>query len=130
MSNMLDAVEHPSSTGEEIVYRDYKPPSRDAIHLPKHVIYLFMAAVIVVAVAYAIVGHLIKDLFHDFADWILGPNPDQDDWHYEITDEEIVDRVEETELAIKEDKMDDINVMVDVPKICVISSQRNSFAIT
>ncbi|XP_069505555.1 small integral membrane protein 44 isoform X3 [Ambystoma mexicanum] len=58
---------------EEPLYTDYKPPALDAIRLPKYLIYLLMAALVVVAVAYAIVGHLIKDLMHDFADWAFGP---------------------------------------------------------
>lgn len=50
---------------EEPLYTDYKPPSRDIIQLPKSIIYLLMAGLVVVAVAYAIVGHLIKDLMLD-----------------------------------------------------------------
>lgn len=49
----------------EPLYKEYKPPPRDLIQLPKSVLYLLMAALIVVAVAYAIVGHLIKDLMLD-----------------------------------------------------------------
>ncbi|XP_051894262.1 small integral membrane protein 24 [Pristis pectinata] len=66
---MPDEAEYPFqyTFGEAVVYKDYKPPSRDAIHLPEYVIYLFLAGLIVVLVAYAIVGHLIKDLLHDFA---------------------------------------------------------------
>lgn len=47
------------------LYEQYKPPPRDLIQLPKSVLYLLMAALVVVAVAYAIVGHLIKDLMLD-----------------------------------------------------------------
>lgn len=50
---------------ESPLYKDYKPPARDLIQLPKALLYLMMAAVVVVAVAYAIVGHLIKDLALD-----------------------------------------------------------------
>lgn len=50
---------------EAPLYKDYKPPARDFIQIPRTVLYLMMAAVVVVAVAYAIVGHLIKDLAHD-----------------------------------------------------------------
>lgn len=50
---------------EEPLYKDYKPVSRDLIQLPKSILYLIMAAMVVVAVAYAIVGHLIKDLMLD-----------------------------------------------------------------
>ena len=52
---------------EEPLYKEYKPPPRDIIQLPKSVLYLLMAAIVVVAVAYAIVGHLIKDLGLDIA---------------------------------------------------------------
>ena len=52
---------------EEPLYKEYKPPPRDIIQLPKSVLYLVMAALVVVAVAYAIVGHLIKDLGLDIA---------------------------------------------------------------
>ncbi|XP_056427576.1 small integral membrane protein 44-like isoform X2 [Hyla sarda] len=58
---------------EEPLYQDYKPPALDAIQLPKYVLYLLMAALVVIVVAYAIVGHLMKDLLHDFADWAFGP---------------------------------------------------------
>lgn len=49
------------------LYVEYKPPALDSIRLPHHVLYLLMAATLVLLVAYAIVGHLIKDLVHDFA---------------------------------------------------------------
>lgn len=47
------------------LYKEYKPPPRDLIQLPQSVLYLVMAALVVVAVAYAIVGHLIKELMLD-----------------------------------------------------------------
>lgn len=50
-----------------VLYVDYKPPALDSIRLPRYVLYLMMAATLVLVVAYAIVGHLIKDLVHDFA---------------------------------------------------------------
>ncbi|KTG34054.1 hypothetical protein cypCar_00031710 [Cyprinus carpio] len=59
---------------ESPLYKDYRPPARDLIQLPRALLYLMMAAVVVVAVAYAIVGHLIKDLAHDILDWALGPD--------------------------------------------------------
>ncbi|CAI5799113.1 Hypothetical predicted protein [Podarcis lilfordi] len=55
------------------LFRDYKPPSLDSIRLPRYALYLLMAVIIVVVVAYAMVGHLINDLAHDFADWAFGP---------------------------------------------------------
>ncbi|KAM7009196.1 uncharacterized protein LKV04_001166 [Tautogolabrus adspersus] len=57
----------------EPLYKEYRPPPRDIIQLPKSVLYLLMAALVVVAVAYAIVGHLIKDLMLDITDCLLGP---------------------------------------------------------
>lgn len=52
-----------------VFFESYKPPSRDAIHLPTYVLYLIMAVFILLGVLYAIIGHLIKDLCHDFAGW-------------------------------------------------------------
>lgn len=43
-----------------MLYVDYN-------HLPRCVLYLVMAAPLLLVVAYAIVGHLTKDLAHDFA---------------------------------------------------------------
>ncbi|XP_045155984.1 uncharacterized protein LOC123522774 [Echinops telfairi] len=60
------------------LYQEYQPPPLDTIHLPRDVLYLLLAGLLVVAVAYAIVGHLIKDLAHDLADWAFGPKPDQE----------------------------------------------------
>ncbi|KAM9331482.1 small integral membrane protein 44 [Gastrophryne carolinensis] len=60
------------------LYLDYKPPALDAIQLPTYVLYLLMAALVVIVVAYAIVGHLMKDLLHDFADWAFGPKVDDE----------------------------------------------------
>lgn len=60
-----------------VLYVDYKPPALDSIRLPRYVLYLMMAAALVLVVAYAIVGHLIKDLVHDFADWAFGPKPEE-----------------------------------------------------
>eukprot|EP00064_Thunnus_orientalis_P003170 superscaffoldBa00000251_g3179 len=64
---------------EEAYFVDYIPPARDAITLPRNVVYVLVGVVLVIVATYAIVGHLIKDLMHDFADWILGPKPMEDD---------------------------------------------------
>ncbi|XP_019508849.1 PREDICTED: small integral membrane protein 24 isoform X2 [Hipposideros armiger] len=61
------------------LYEEYRPPPLDAIRLPRYVLYLLLAALLVVVVAYAIVGHLIKDLAHDLTDWAFGPKPDRED---------------------------------------------------
>lgn len=50
-----------------VFFESYVPPSRDAVHLPTYVVYLLMAVFILLGVLYAIIGHLIKDLIHDFA---------------------------------------------------------------
>ncbi|GLD58590.1 uncharacterized protein AKAME5_001068900 [Lates japonicus] len=64
---------------EEAYFVDYVPPARDAITLPRNVVYILVGVVLVIVATYAIVGHLIKDLMHDLADWILGPKPVEDD---------------------------------------------------
>ncbi|XP_074545104.1 uncharacterized protein LOC141804536 [Halichoeres trimaculatus] len=64
---------------EEAYFADYIPPARDAITLPRNVIYVLVGVVLVIVATYAIVGHLIKDLMHDLADWILGPKPMEDE---------------------------------------------------
>ncbi|KAF0021522.1 hypothetical protein F2P81_026224 [Scophthalmus maximus] len=59
-------VLHFSYSESDPLYTDYRtPPARDPIPLPKAVLYLLMAALVVVAVAYAIVGHLVKDVVND-----------------------------------------------------------------
>uniref|UniRef100_A0A096LUG0 Uncharacterized protein n=1 Tax=Poecilia formosa TaxID=48698 RepID=A0A096LUG0_POEFO len=58
---------------------DYIPPARDAITLPRSVVYVLVGAMLIVMATYAIVGHLIKDLMHDLADWIFGPKPVEED---------------------------------------------------
>lgn len=52
---------------DDPLYKQYRPPVKDLIPLPKAVLYLLMAALVVVGVAYAIIGHLIKDLAIDIA---------------------------------------------------------------
>ncbi|XP_044038458.1 uncharacterized protein LOC122869466 isoform X2 [Siniperca chuatsi] len=65
-------------SSDDPLYRQYKHPVKDLIPLPKAVVYLLMAALVVVGVAYAIVGHLIKDLAIDIADCMLGPPGDEE----------------------------------------------------
>ncbi|XP_071782924.1 uncharacterized protein LOC139932887 [Centroberyx gerrardi] len=60
-----------------VLFETYIPPSRDAIHLAPHVLYMLMAGFIVLLVLYAIIGHLIKDLIHDMADWLFGEQPEE-----------------------------------------------------
>ncbi|XP_058393562.1 small integral membrane protein 44 [Diceros bicornis minor] len=61
------------------LYEEYRPPPLDAVRLPRHALYLLLAVLLVLAVAYAIVGHLVRDLAHDLADWAFGPKPEQED---------------------------------------------------
>ncbi|XP_069009019.1 uncharacterized protein [Embiotoca jacksoni] len=68
-SNHTSGMEHVfqySYSESDLLYTDYRTPARDPIPLPKAVLYLVMAALVVVAVAYAIVGHLVKDVVNDF----------------------------------------------------------------
>ncbi|CAJ1072088.1 Hypothetical predicted protein [Xyrichtys novacula] len=60
-----------------VLFESYVPPSRDAVHLPTYVLYLLIAVFIVLGVLYAIIGHLITDLIHDFADWLFGEQPEE-----------------------------------------------------
>ncbi|KAJ3595449.1 hypothetical protein NHX12_004752 [Muraenolepis orangiensis] len=60
-----------------VYFETYVPPARDAIYLPNHVLYLLMGTFMVLSVLYAIIGHLIKDLIHDFADWLFGEQPEE-----------------------------------------------------
>ena len=62
-----EAQAYPYSLTMDPLYKQYKPPPKELIPLPKAVVYLLMAALVVVGVAYAIVGHLIKDLAIDIA---------------------------------------------------------------
>ncbi|KTF89316.1 hypothetical protein cypCar_00041351 [Cyprinus carpio] len=58
---------------------EYRPPARDSISVPPHVLYITVGLVLVVVATYAIVGHLIHDLIHDLADWVFGPKPEAGD---------------------------------------------------
>lgn len=60
-----------STSMDDPLYKQYKPAVKELIPLPKAVLYLLMAALVVVGVAYAIVGHLIKDLAIDIAGMVL-----------------------------------------------------------
>ncbi|KAK5859878.1 hypothetical protein PBY51_021398 [Eleginops maclovinus] len=60
-----------------VLFESYIPPSRDAVNLPPYVLYLIMAGFVLLGVLYAIIGHLIKDLIHDFADWMFGEQPEE-----------------------------------------------------
>ncbi|KAI4872306.1 hypothetical protein NFI96_027734 [Prochilodus magdalenae] len=61
----------------KLYFADYNPPARDAVSVPKYIIYIIIGVVVVAVGMYGVTGHLIKDLFHDLADWLLGPNPEE-----------------------------------------------------
>ncbi|XP_076415228.1 small integral membrane protein 44 [Peromyscus maniculatus bairdii] len=82
------------------LYEEYRPPPLDAVRLPRYALYLLMAAILVVAVAYAIVGHLIKDLAHDLADWAFGPKPDQEEGPRELRASLAAEDLEELDLQL------------------------------
>lgn len=52
---------------DEVFFKSYIPPARDAIHMPIHVLYMVLAGIVILMTLYAIIGHLIKDLLHDLA---------------------------------------------------------------
>ncbi|KAL1022735.1 hypothetical protein UPYG_G00031650 [Umbra pygmaea] len=64
----MEHVFHYSYSESDLLYTDNRTPSRDSIPLPKAVLYLVCAALVVVALAYAIVGHLVKDLITECVD--------------------------------------------------------------
>ncbi|MED6279612.1 hypothetical protein CHARACLAT_002622 [Characodon lateralis] len=79
LNSTYDTQPYPySGTIDDPLYKQYKPPVKELIPLPKGVLYLIMAALVVVGVAYAIVGHLIKDLAIDITDCLLGPAGDEE----------------------------------------------------
>ncbi|XP_053708272.1 uncharacterized protein LOC128751334 isoform X2 [Synchiropus splendidus] len=67
-----------SVDADESLYRQFRPEVKELIQLPKAVVYLLMAAMVVVGVAYAIIGHLIKDLAIDITECVLGPTGDEE----------------------------------------------------
>ncbi|KAJ8409419.1 hypothetical protein AAFF_G00228200 [Aldrovandia affinis] len=73
---LLQAMEE---EGNGAYYLEYSPRPRDSIDLPRHMLYILVAVVLVVVATYAIVGHLINDLIHDLADCVLGPQPDEEE---------------------------------------------------
>lgn len=74
-SGMEHVFQYSYSEGDQMS-ADYRTPAGGSMPLPKAVLYLVMAALVVVAVAYAIVGHLLKDVVNDFVGmWTLLPHP-------------------------------------------------------
>ncbi|XP_037132658.1 uncharacterized protein LOC119137450 [Syngnathus acus] len=112
-----------------VLFESYIPPSRDAIHLPTYVVYLLMAIFIVLGVLYAIIGHLIKDLIHDFADWLLGEQPEEVVVNYcEAKDKFVADWCPETTPELQEMARAEENRMAEKdfmksPPIWIISKE-------
>lgn len=110
-----------------VLFESYIPPSRDAVHLPTYVLYLIMAIFIVFLVLYAIIGHLIKDLIHDFADWLFGAQPEEVVVNYcEAKDKFMADWCPETspeleEMARAEQKKVADKDFMKAPAIWIIS---------
>ncbi|XP_062365984.1 small integral membrane protein 44 [Cinclus cinclus] len=109
-----------------VLYVDYKPPTLDSIRLPHYVLYLMMAATLVLVVAYAIVGHLIKDLVHDFADWAFGPKPEEKAGMAEGTMPEL-EWLEKDEVLV-EQKVDYEGTDTDIPLVLLAPRCSVSFA--
>ncbi|KAM6990442.1 uncharacterized protein LKV04_009900 [Tautogolabrus adspersus] len=112
-----------------MLFESYIPPSRDAVHLPKYVLYLLMAIFVVLGVLYAIIGHLIKDLIHDFSDWLLGEQPEEVMVNYcEAKDKFIADWCPETSPELEAMARDEENKIINrdfirAPAIWVISAE-------
>lgn len=71
MAGPLEPSDLKPPTEDDVLFTSYIPPARDAIHMPIHVLYMVLATIIIVMTLYAIIGHLIKDLLHDFAGLFL-----------------------------------------------------------
>ncbi|XP_041849234.1 uncharacterized protein LOC121645029 [Melanotaenia boesemani] len=115
-----------------VLYESYIPPSRDSIHLPTYVLYLLIAVFIVLSVLYAIIGHLIKDLIHDFADCMLGEQPEEVVVNYcEAKDKFMADWAPETSPELEAMALAEEKKMVDrdfmkSPAIWIISTEPRS----
>ncbi|KAM7400780.1 hypothetical protein PAMA_005120 [Pampus argenteus] len=112
-----------------VLFESYIPPSRDAIHLPTYMFYLLIAVFIVVGVLYAIIGHLIKDLIHDCADWLFGEQPEEVVVNYcEAKDKFMADWCPETSPELEAMARAEQNKMADkdfmkAPVIWIISRE-------
>lgn len=67
MAGPLEPLDLKPPNEDEVFFKTYIPPARDAIHMPIHVFYMVLASIVIVMTLYAIIGHLIKDLLHDLA---------------------------------------------------------------
>ncbi|TSQ01593.1 Myomegalin [Bagarius yarrelli] len=114
-------------TDDEVFFENYIPPARDAIHMPIHVLYMVLATIIIIMTLYAIIGHLIKDLLHDLADWLFGKQPEEVEINFlEARDKFMVDWCPETTPELEElARAEQIKVVLEssnqTPAIWVIS---------
>lgn len=67
MAGPLEPSDLNPPSEDEVYFKNYIPPARDAIHMPIHVLYMVLASVVIFMTLYAIIGHLMKDLLHDLA---------------------------------------------------------------
>ncbi|KAK9980383.1 hypothetical protein ABG768_013748 [Culter alburnus] len=117
----------PPAEEEEVFFKTYIPPARDAIHLPIHVFYIILASIVIVMTLYAIIGHLMKDLLHDLADCLFGPQPEEKEINMcENKDKFMVDWCPETSPELEEmARAEEIKVVMEggriTPAIWIIS---------
>ncbi|CAK6952462.1 uncharacterized protein LOC122994152 [Scomber scombrus] len=111
-----------------VLFESYIPPSRDAVHMPNYMLYLLIASFILMGVLYAIIGHLIKDLIHDCADWMFGEQPEEVVVNYcEAKDKFVADWCPETSPELEamaraeENKMQETDFM-KAPAIWIINT--------
>ncbi|KAI3375013.1 hypothetical protein L3Q82_021539 [Scortum barcoo] len=122
-------IRHKEEDGT-VFFESYVPPARDAVHLPTYVFYLLIAIFVVLGVLYAIIGHLMKDLIHDFADWLFGEQPEEVVVNYcEAKDKFMADWCPETSPELEAMARAEENKVVDrdfmkAPAIWIISTER------
>ncbi|XP_062308575.1 small integral membrane protein 44-like [Osmerus eperlanus] len=115
---------------EEVFFENYKPPSRDAVTLPNHIIYLLLASLAAMIALYAIIRHLIKDLIHDLADLLFGVQPEEEtSCPWEAKDKFKADWCPETSAELEAMvQAEEVRVLMDgqgnLPAIWVISEGR------
>lgn len=115
---------------EDVFFVNYKPPSRDAVTLPNHIIYLLLASIAAIIALYAIIRHLIKDLIHDLADFLFGEQPEEEtSCPWEVKDKFQADWCPETSAELEAMvQAEEVRVMMDgqgnLPAIWVISDGR------
>lgn len=129
MTRVMDLSSYQDTQQVEVLFKNYVPPARDAIHLPKYVLYLLMAALIVVTVLYAIIGHLIRDLIRDLADYLFGEQPEEVQASlWEVREKFSTDWCPETTPELEELARSEIKVLMEgdeqLPAIWVIPDCR------